>query len=269
MSTQRPSATFLGIPPELRLHVYAYAVLLDVDFQERPSQYYTDDVSRAEPYCQDIQIPWLSLLRTCKLVAGEVKSFMSGLEYRTRDIYRTWEIDVSMIRRQQRKITRLRLPCNHRDVDAAIITIALPANRSAAEDHIGMNIINFAWQNIWEPLVISGPRMHLDQGLWPQPDIRKCTLNILDSGLAGADGKRPDMTMYRAAFNFWNKHGYLAEETILSVFEYHDGKQVVTGRIVLFGNALVDVSGFQLTPLKCHQASVDRWTAYKQQKSMK
>ena len=77
MATEQ--ASLLGIPPELRLHIYDYVLEMDLDCQvlTRMDHKPRTSVPIRSPDTH-LRLPWLSLMRSCKDIGAEISFHMQA-----------------------------------------------------------------------------------------------------------------------------------------------------------------------------------------------
>lgn len=182
------SATFLGLPPELRLHIYNIVVRMDVDqkaIQPWMAEHLTrpEDAVDTDPLSK--RLVWLNLLRTCKLVHKELDSMISNIGYLSRELNHTHEIDIVMgwarenekdYHRRRRHVTRQTIPCKLPHAKAVVLNLTLPDDCDKVREE--MDIVRWIWHGVWVTLAGSGPLMgHRGladpSAMW----LRKATIN--------------------------------------------------------------------------------------------
>ena len=229
MTNINPSATFLGLPPELRQAIYLYTISADVDFQEHECK---NDASTFHPNwtCLSLRIPWLRLGRTCKLIAGELQLLTSGKSFAQNGANHTWEIDAAVergasVRNQytiaKRRIERLRLPCHPKAVKHVVFNVELSYDHK--DGGLDCNTLEAVMRDLWTPLRGSGSPTDMSVGLLPRPDSQRLTFDVLDKGVGEADARTRDiMTLQKEVFEFWFSANYGVGETHVNIVELEE-----------------------------------------------
>ncbi len=142
MANEIRQASLLGLPTELRLKIYEYAIEIDVDCTIVSDIYHSTGSSGTQaillpgrdfdPYRH---IPLLTLPSTCRTITADLRSSLTRTVSGTCRPDRTYELDVDVENRPGQKalrsVTWRRLPCAPDQAEALVMNVKIVAGTSS------------------------------------------------------------------------------------------------------------------------------------------
>ncbi|KAK4545883.1 hypothetical protein LTR36_002447 [Oleoguttula mirabilis] len=140
-------ASLLGLPKELRLHVYEHVLSLDIRYEvrKRHDKNLWGHYSYPLPnYDATLRLPWLHLLRTCKTIHDEIHDFMHrpSSPKASADRY-TYEAELEPSQRWWAVLERLtwhKMPCPPARARRVVATINARHTHGPILDADGVNV---------------------------------------------------------------------------------------------------------------------------------
>ena len=183
------SASFLGLPTELRLKIYEYVFHMDVDCTVIQDIKHVTGSNGTQailvpqlPQRLSAHIHWLNLQLTCKVTASEMKSYMGEAAFLNNERSRTYILDVEiyndiMTSPPKRLVKWRGIPCPPAEARALIVHVK-PSEKSIPWTEGGPASLARAIYQIMNHLFHRGPQIITKHLLPHHMRIRDLTINV-------------------------------------------------------------------------------------------
>lgn len=188
-------ATFLGLPTELRLRIYDFAIHADIDCTILTDIDHTADPRRGtqatlipNPDAKFSRaVPWYNLKQTCKSVTSELHNFMTDISFRNDELNRTYILDLAIhndwMSKPERALRWRHLPCYPTQAQFLVINV-ITLSGSGPWTEGGPGSLARAVFQILNHLCHNGPRILTKQQLPDHLQIWQLTINVERLGAA-------------------------------------------------------------------------------------
>ncbi len=188
MTTTIPRASLLGLPAELRLKIYDFTLLADVDCRVIDDIDHSKDSNGTHATLIPnpradlaLAIPWLNLLLTCRIISSELRSYLRESACLKHNENRTYVLDLkvlgSQVQKPRRTIIWRRIPCAPNEANCLVMNVSTRPEPGPWTEG-GPASLARALHQVLNHTVHLGPRMVRDTLLEKHMELQDLLINV-------------------------------------------------------------------------------------------